>query len=69
VNSTLANIFQDYLLGFAVKGAPNAGDLPWFPVYGNNETIKVVEYTDFDAVEADPWANERCAYWQSAPFA
>ena len=69
VNATLAGIFQDYLTGFAVKTTPNAEGLPWFPVYGMNESVKNVEYSDLNVVEVDPMANARCAYWQSAPYA
>ena len=69
VNGTLASIFQDYLTGFAIKATPNAEHLPWFPVYGMNESVKNVEYSDLNAVEVDPMANARCAYWQSAPYA
>ncbi|PMD47751.1 alpha/beta-hydrolase [Hyaloscypha variabilis F] len=69
VNANLAGIFQDYLTSFAARGTPNADGLPWFPVYGMNESVKVVEDSDFDVVEVDPMANQRCAYWQSAPYA
>ncbi|KAE9363855.1 alpha/beta-hydrolase [Stipitochalara longipes BDJ] len=69
VIATLAGIFQDYLTGFAVKGTPNANGLPWFPMYGENETVKNVEYSDLNVVEVDPMANARCAYWQSAAYA
>lgn len=69
VNATLAGVFQDYLTGFAARETPNADALPWFPVYGKNEPVKVVAYSDFSVIEVDPMANQRCAYWQSAPYA
>lgn len=69
VNATLAKTFQDYLVNFVVKGTPNGDGLPRFPMYGMNETVRVVEDADLDVVEVDPMANGRCAYWQSAPYA
>lgn len=66
-NTTVARAMQQYFTSFVSTGAPRGGPaFPEFPTYGNGT---VLNFTDAGIVQAqDPGANERCAYWQRAPY-
>lgn len=42
---------------------------PYFPMYGSNSTIVNVGRTGLGDVMTDTVANDRCAYWETAPYA
>ncbi|KAL1303153.1 hypothetical protein AAFC00_006582 [Neodothiora populina] len=71
--ANLAYGLQTYITNFAQYGNPNGNGsststpVPYFPVYGNNATIQVLNVTDFHTMR-DTEANPRCAWWQKGLY-
>jgi len=57
---------QTYITSFALTGNPNAPQAPYFPQYGKNNSVLILNSTIYTAVDAD--ANVRCDFWQKALF-
>jgi len=81
VNGTDAGIWQDYLLGFVMRGDPNAGvgrsvlggssPVVEWPLYGGeNGTGTVLDFNaTFRMPVKDVFSAQRCAFWNSGAFA
>jgi hypothetical protein len=68
----VALAMQQYIASFALKaGSPNyflgKPNAPWFPVYGRNSSVQILNSTGFKQAN-DPNNNYRCTYWQKALF-
>jgi len=63
----VAIAMQDYITSFAETGNPNEEGVPYFPIYGPNATIQVLNTTSIFQMK-DPAANYRCNYWQRAIY-
>ena len=63
----VAVAMQEYITHFAETGNPNEAGVPFFPVYGSNATIQVLNATGIREIR-DPAANFRCNYWQRAVY-
>jgi len=68
VNGTVARAFQDYLTSFAMQGNPNEKGVPFFPLYGANDTTLTVDLKNDGALVKDTVANARCDWWQKAVY-
>jgi carboxylesterase type B len=66
-NDTLAQIMQRYFTRFAEVGDPNAPGVPFFPVYGENQTCLNLNLTSVGTIK-DNAANERCTWWQKGLY-
>jgi len=67
VDPAVAIALQDYITHFAETGTPDEAGVPFFPMYGGNATIQVLNVTGIrDAV--DPAANARCDWWQKGLY-
>lgn len=79
----VAEAMQTYFTNFAMTGDPNSpslmsagGQLPYFPMQGDNATQMVFNYTlsqngsvePLIGVGVDPTVNERCAFWQKGLY-
>lgn len=68
VNEEVALALQDYIISFTITGSPNSiqstGTLPWFPAYGTNASVLVLNETNLGELIVDPQANSRCDWWQ-----
>jgi len=63
----IAIALQEYITAFAETGTPNEAGVPFFPIYGNNATVQVLNVTGISEA-VDPAANARCDYWQKALY-
>lgn len=72
VNEEVAHVLQDYIIGFTTTGSPNnvssSSNNPWFPAYGNNASVLVLNETRLGSLEADVQANSQCDWWQKALY-
>lgn len=78
INATVATTMQRYFVNFAQHGTPNVGaDVPWFPQYGQNETItnlgvKGIPLYQLDTVSNQPNgtnnAGDRCDWFQKGLY-
>lgn len=57
---------QRYITNFALTGNPNSPQAPYFPQYGQNNSVLILNTTIYTAVDAD--ANARCNWWQKALY-
>lgn len=78
----VAEAMQTYFTNFAMTGDPNlpsltslGGELPYFPMQGDNATQMVFNYTitangvePLIGIGVDPTVNERCAFWQKGLY-
>ncbi|CAG8976122.1 hypothetical protein HYALB_00002403 [Hymenoscyphus albidus] len=71
VNAATANLLQKYIANFATSESadPNGPGLPYFPVYGNNATVLVLDLAAQGQLAVDSAANGRCAWLQKALYA
>ena len=67
INETVAVALQQYLTSFAQNGEPKANQLPDFPLYGSAATELNINISVIDTIR-DSTANQRCRYWQNAPY-
>lgn len=63
---------QSYLVSFVKHGDPNVerrlGTVEW-PLFGNKDTIVDVTPSGFSVLQTDDEiSEERCKFWQSAPY-
>lgn len=68
VDADLAYALQDYIIGFAISGDPNASPVPStanFPIYGDEADVLVLGSSGL-STGTDDMANERCVWWQHA---
>ncbi|KAK9236409.1 Alpha/Beta hydrolase protein [Lipomyces kononenkoae] len=66
-NVTIALALQDYITSFVQTGNPTSSYGPALVKDGNRQ--RLVDLTsDGVSVIADPTANERCRWWQGAPY-
>lgn len=63
----IAIALQEYITHFAETGSPNEAGVPYFPMYGNNATIQVLNI-DGITEAVDPAANYRCDWWQKGLY-
>jgi carboxylesterase type B len=63
----IADALQEYITHFAEFGTPSEKGVPYFPLYGNNATVQVLNVTGITQAR-DPAANERCNWWQKALY-
>jgi len=61
----VALALQEYITHFAAAGNPNVQGVPYFPMYGANATVQVLNITGIRE-GIDPTANYRCDWWQKA---
>jgi len=66
-NVPVALAMQSYITEFAKTGNPNARGLPFFPMYGSNNTVQTLGPRTISQMR-DPAANARCAWWQKGLF-
>ncbi|KAJ9605448.1 hypothetical protein H2200_010105 [Cladophialophora chaetospira] len=59
---------QGYLVNFAMHGNPNGPSLPYFPPYGTNASMQVIDWNSTTQAPHDA-NNPRCAWWQKGLFA
>lgn len=59
----IAIALQEYITHFAETGNPNEKGVPYFPLYGQNATVQVLNVTGIREAR-DPTANYRCDWWQ-----
>jgi len=66
-----AKAFQSYFISFAIHGDPNtarmSGSVP-FPLFGSSENIVDVSLAGFAETTDDELPEDRCAFWQPAPY-
>ena len=66
-----AKAFQSYFTSFAIHGDPNtarmSGSVP-FPLFGSSENIVDVSLAGFAETTDDELPEDRCAFWQPAPY-
>jgi len=67
IMQTVSFELQDYITGFAMRGFPNEVGVPYFPQYGSNASIQVLNVTGVSQI-MDPTANQRCNWWQQALY-
>ncbi|KAK1689004.1 carboxylesterase [Colletotrichum godetiae] len=60
-----ATTLQAYVTIFAKTGGPNAVNIPWVPVYGQNATYVSI-YDELPVSNND--AMDRCSWWQRAVY-
>jgi Carboxylesterase family len=62
---------QSYFISFAKNGDPNsertAGTVEW-PLFGENKNIVDLSLTGFQVTTDSELPDDRCAFWQSAPY-
>ncbi|RYP41985.1 hypothetical protein DL767_000616 [Monosporascus sp. MG133] len=64
INTTVANVLQDHVLTFILKGSPESSlDGIDVPAYGNNSNAVIFSSGDI-TVAKDPAANFRCQWWR-----
>ena len=63
LNTEIAIALQEYITHFAETGSPNEAGVPFFPMYGSNATVQVLNITGISET-MDPTANYRCDWWQ-----
>ena len=63
----VAIALQEYITRFAETGNPNQAGVPFFPVYGGNGTVQVLNVTGISEAR-DPSANARCDWWQKGLY-
>lgn len=63
----IAIAMQEYITRFAETGNPNEKGVPFFPMYGGNDTVQVLNVTGISQAR-DPVANARCDWWQKALY-
>lgn len=63
----IAIAMQEYITHFAETGNPNEQGVPYFPIYGQNSTVDVLNITGIREA-ADPAANYRCDWWQKGLY-
>ena len=59
---------QEYITSFVIRGSPQVGGLPMFPLYGNDSDIIDLNATSITQI-MDPVANSRCLWWQKELYA
>ncbi|PKY01112.1 carboxylesterase family protein [Aspergillus campestris IBT 28561] len=66
-NVSVAFAIQDYITSFVHDGKPHSSIGPVFEEYGSEGHIMDLKVKDITVVR-DPTQNERCEFWQPAPF-
>ena len=66
-NVSVAFAIQDYITTFVHDGIPHSSIGPIFEEYGPEGRIMDLKVKDITVVR-DPTQNERCDFWQPAPF-
>lgn len=59
----VAIALQEYITHFAETGNPNEVGVPFFPMYGMNATVEVLQAPNL-MLARDETANHRCDWWQ-----
>lgn len=67
VNESIAFALQEYITHFAEYGYPSEAGVPFFPIYGSNATIEVLNANSIREA-MDDTANYRCNWWQKAVY-
>jgi len=62
---------QSYLISFVKHGDPNvergSGTIGW-PLFGSGKAIIDITLAGFSQTSDDELPNDRCAFWQPAPY-
>jgi carboxylesterase type B len=66
-NATVAIALQEYLTSFVQNGEPSGEGFADFPLYGPSATELNLNISGIQTM-MDPTANQRCLYWQKAPY-
>lgn len=67
ISTPVAIALQEYITHFAETGMPSEAGVPYFPIYGSNNTLQDLNITGISQV-VDPAANYRCDWWQKALY-
>ncbi|CAO2656079.1 Nn.00g048820.m01.CDS01 [Neocucurbitaria sp. VM-36] len=67
MNRTVAIALQQFIASFAEEGAPEAGGITQFNMYGPDASVLKLNVTGIEEVR-DSNANARCAWWQKALY-
>ncbi|KAF1843649.1 carboxylesterase family protein-like protein [Cucurbitaria berberidis CBS 394.84] len=67
MNRTIAIALQQFIASFAENGAPEAGGITQFNMYGPDARVLKLNVTGIEDVR-DSNANARCAWWQKALY-
>lgn len=67
LNVQIAIALQEYITSFAQDSNPNEQGVPFFPLYGDDATVQVLNITGVSQMMDDA-ANERCNWWQKALY-
>ncbi|CAK3971205.1 carboxylesterase family [Lecanosticta acicola] len=64
---SVALALQEYITHFAEFGYPSEKGVPFFPLYGGNASVQVLNVSSIRQARDDA-ANERCNWWQKALY-
>ena len=51
-----------------LAGNPNAADVPYIPVYGENRSVGLLSDKGLELVAPDPARVGRCEFWQKVLY-
>ena len=63
LSDPIAVALQEYITSFAINGKPSGPSLPSFPIYTDAAEVQNLNATSITQI-MDPFANQRCDWWQ-----